>query len=123
MSDNVLDEFGEVLIQSVRDRTISNWDKMLNGQMKGLSAQQVMGKLEGFTEEQKEILKWIVPKIVDLSLHNFLAMFEEYDNINIEVVTNGNSGNIRKLSDGLAGELYTDDGWISRFSKERYEEI
>ena len=26
---------------------------------------------------------------------------------------------VRDLSDGLAGELYTDDGWISRFSSER----
>ena len=123
MSDNILDNFGEVLMRSVRDRTISNWDKILNGKMKGLSAQQVMEKTEEFSEEQKEILKWIIPKIVDVGLHNFLAMIEEYEDINVEVVTNGERGNIRELSDGLAGELYTEDGWISKFSKERYEEI
>jgi len=123
MSDKVLDKFGEVLIQSVRDRTISNCDKILNGQMKGITAQQVMEKLDGFSEEQKETLKWIVPKFVDIGLHNFLAMIEENENIRVEVVINGEVGNVRELSDGLAGELYTEDGWISRFSKERFEEI
>jgi len=123
MSDNVLDRFGEVLIQSVRDRTISNWDKILDGQMKGYSAQQVKKKIEGYSEEQKEILKWLVPKIVDTGLHNLLAMVEEHQNIKLKVTGNGENGNIGDLSDGLAGELYTEDGWISRFSKERYEEI
>lgn len=123
MSANNLDKFGELLMESVRDRTISNWDKILNGKMKGLSAQQVMEKIEGFSEEQKEILKWIIPKIVDVGLHNFLAMIEECENINVEVISNGGNSNIRELSDGLAGELYSEDGWIYRFSKERYEEI
>jgi hypothetical protein len=123
MINNVLDYFGETLMESVRDRTISNWDKILDGKMKGFSAQQVREKIEGFSEEQKEILKWMIPKIVDVGLHNFLAMVEECKNINVEVVSNGESGNIRELSDGLAGELYTEDGWISKFSKERYEEI
>nr|WP_092067147.1 hypothetical protein [Dendrosporobacter quercicolus]NSL49713.1 epimerase [Dendrosporobacter quercicolus DSM 1736]SDL50153.1 hypothetical protein SAMN04488502_10164 [Dendrosporobacter quercicolus] len=123
MSKSVLDKFGEVLVENVRDRTISNWDKILSGKMKGLSAQQVLEKIGGFNEEQKEALRWLVPKIVDVSLHNYLAMIEEYEDINVEVVNNGQSGNIRELSDGLAGELYTEDGWISRFSKERYEEI
>ena len=123
MINNVLDYFGETLMESVRDRTISNWDKILDGKKKGFSAQQVREKIEGFSEEQKEILKWMIPKIVDVGLHNFLAMVEECKNINVEVVSNGESGNIRELSDGLAGELYTEDGWISKFSKERYEEI
>jgi len=119
MSDKVLDKFGEVLMQSVRDRTISNCDKILNGQMKGITAQQVIEKLEGFSDEQIETLKWIIPQIVDESLHNFLFMIEECNNINVEVQINNETGNVRELSDGLAGELYTEDGWIFRFSKER----
>ena len=122
MSDNVLDKFGKVLMESVRDRTISNWDMILNGKMKGLSAQHVREKIVDFDEEKIEVLKWIIPKIVDVGLHNFLVMIED-NNINVEVVSNDKKGNIRELSDGLAGELYTEDGWISRFSKERYEEI
>lgn len=30
---------------------------------------------------------------------------------------------IKQISDGLECELYTEDGWIKRFSKERYDEI
>ena len=28
-----------------------------------------------------------------------------------------------KFSDGLSGELYTEDGWIMKYRQERYEEI
>lgn len=82
-----------------------------------------MEKMERYSEKQKEILKWLVPKMVDAGLYNLFAMIEEHHNLNVEVTSNGERGNIRHLSDGLAGELYTEDGWISRFSKERYEEI
>lgn len=46
-------------------------------------------------------------------------MFE--DNMEIEVRVENEC--ISEISDGLAGELYTEDGWIQKFSKQRHEEI
>lgn len=30
---------------------------------------------------------------------------------------------VREESDGLSGDLYTEDGWIQKYSSQRYEEI
>lgn len=123
MNENILDYFGKMLISSVRDETITSWDMILNGKMKGITAQQVREKMSNFNDEQIEVLRWLIPKITDSSLHNLLVMFEQNDEIKIEVYDGQKNNDIKQISDGLEGELYTDDGWIKRFSKERYDEI
>lgn len=119
MSENILDYFGNKLMQEVRDETISSLDMMIDDKMKGSTAQQIREKISTFNEEQLMTIKWLIPKITDLSLHNLLMMVEQNDDIKVMVGDN----DIKEDSDGLEGELYTEDGWISRFSKERYEEI
>lgn len=119
MSKNILDYFGSKLMKEVRDETISSLDMIIDGTMKGITAQQVREKISIFNEEQLIIIKWLIPKITDLSVHNLLMMIEQNDDIKVMVDDN----DIKEESDGLEGELYTEDGWISRFSKERYEEI
>lgn len=123
MHENILDYFGKMLMLDVRDRTIRNWDMILDGKMKGSAAQQVRDKLLNFNREQIEVLKWLIPQIVDLNLHNFLAMVEEHNEIKVEICDRETNNNINEISDGLAGELYTEDGWIKRFSQKRYDEI
>ena len=119
MSGNILDYFGNKLMKEVRDETISSLDMMVEGKMKSITAQQVREKIATFNEEQIMTIKWLIPKITDLSLHNLLTMIEQNDDIKVMVGEN----DIKEDSDGLEGELYTEDGWINRFSKERYEEI
>ena len=119
MSGNILDYFGRKLIKEVRDETICSLDMMIDGKMKGITAQQITEKISSFNEEQLTVIKWLIPKITDLGLYNLLTMVEQNDDIKIMVSNN----NIKENSDGLNGELYTEDGWITRFSKERYEEI
>lgn len=119
MKDNTLDLFGELLIKQVRDETISEWDMILNGKMKGVTAKEVKNRISSFNQEQLEVLKWIVPQIVDLNLHNLLFTIEESDELFVAI----DDKEIKEESDGLAGELYTEDGWIRRFSNERYDEI
>lgn len=112
---DILDDFGETLITDVRDTTIRNYIKMFDGTMKGLTAKQVRERLSDFDEEQMETVKWLLSKIVDTSLHNMMFMLEQ-NSENIEVLYKGQ--NINELSDGLCGELYSEDGWIEKFSKE-----
>lgn len=124
MKKKILDVFGELIMKHVRDETVSTWDRMLDGQMKGLTAQDVNKKVSSFSEEQLEIIKWMIPKIVDQGLHNLLVMFEESDELFLGLNReNGDKEDIKEESDGLSGELYTEDGWIKRFSKERYDEL
>ena len=66
----------------------------------------------------KQLINELIPQVVDLCLHNMLCMFEEHEDFVISI----DEENLNDLSDGLAGELYSADGWISRFSEQRYDE-
>ena len=114
--DNCLNEFGEVLIKEVRDRTIRLFDKKLQGVMKDKDSQLLFEQVNKLSEEQKLLINKIIPQIVDLSLHNMLCMFEEHNEFQIVI----DRENIAEISDGLSGELYTSDGWIEKFSEQRY---
>lgn len=114
-----LEVFGRILMNEVRDETISSLDMMISGEMQGVTAKAIREKLISFDKEQLEVLEWLLPKVVDLSLHNMLFMLEEHDNILVIV----DNEDIKSVSDGMPGELYTEDGWISRFSNERYQEL
>ena len=111
-----LNEFGEVLIKEVRDRTIRLFDKKVQGVMKDRDSQLLFEKVSKLSKEQQLLINEIIPQIVDLSLHNMLCIFEEHDEF--QIVIDGE--NIADISDGLSGELYTSDGWIEKFSEQRY---
>lgn len=114
--DNCLNEFGEVLIKEVRDRTIRLFDKKVKGMMKDKDSQFLFEQINKLSEEQQLLISKIIPQIVDLSLHNILCLFEEHDEF--QIIIDGE--NIANISDGLSGELYTSDGWIEKFSEQRY---
>lgn len=109
---NNLNDFGKILITETRDRAIKNMEKIIDGTMKGITAKLVQEKIVNFTEEQKEILKYLVTLTVDTTLDSFLWMVEEQDKIKIMY----DNTNIKEISDGLSGELYAENGWIEKFT-------
>jgi len=114
----VLDNFGKLLISHVRDRTISHYQQMAYGKRQGLHKQKIVS----LTDENKKLIEDIVFQTVDEAIFNLLNMFEEYEE-NVELICKDKEGNkydIEKISDGIMGELFTEDGWIAKFSK--YEE-
>lgn len=113
-----LENFGEVFVNEVRDNTIEIFEKMFDGRMKGLTAQTVQEKISLFNEQQKNTVLWILSKAVDQCMHNMLFMVEEHEEIDILY----DAENIAEKSDGLTGELYTEDGWIEKYSKKPYDE-
>lgn len=123
MNAIAMDMYGKALMSEVRDETISQIDRTIDGKMRDESSQLIKEKLSQFNSDQLETLKWLVPQIVDLSLHNLLTMIEQSEVVKIMVIDGKNNVDINQVSDGLAGELYTEDGWIARFSQERYVAI
>lgn len=112
--DKNLNLFGELLMKEVRDTSIQEMDKIIDGKMKGEIAEKIQSELTPL-EGNEEILKKIIPSIIDRTLDSLLFCIEE--NPEIELLYNGE--NLVDLSDGLSGELYSDDGWIKKYSKER----
>ncbi len=66
----ILDRFGKIIISEVRDRTISQFNMIIDGSMKGLTAKRVRNEISGFSEDELNILKGLIVDAVDYSLHN-----------------------------------------------------
>jgi hypothetical protein len=113
-----LDVFGELLMKGVRDEAIDDWERILNGLMKDEES-KLIHKL--ITESnQFDLVAKLIPKIVDTTLHHLLWTLEQAESIDININYEGNYvKSIKNISDGLAGELYTEDGWIHRFSDKK----
>lgn len=109
---NNLCEFGKILVTKTRDMTINNMKKRIEGTIKGDISQEFREKLKVFTEEQKQALEYVIFQTVDSTLHNFLSMVEENDKIDL----NYNGDNLKEISDGLCGELYSETGWIEKYT-------
>jgi hypothetical protein len=114
-----LDKFGQLLMKRVRDQTIFEWDMIIDGRAKGVTAKHVHEMLSSFDAQQLEVLHRLVPDIVDTTLHHLLWTLEQEKSVDVAVHTaEGVVPSLREVSDGLAGELYD---WIPRFSQQRYE--
>ncbi|CAM4503942.1 hypothetical protein FHS16_004556 [Paenibacillus endophyticus] len=119
MSREQMDFLGQVLMSGVRDQSISFWDKLIEGKMRGSMSKKIS---ESYSTEQLEILTDIISQVVDTTLHNLLWTIEQEDQIHLKVQLDEDAIDIKEASDGLAGELYTEDGWIIKYSEKRYIE-
>jgi hypothetical protein len=121
-SNQLLDIFGQFLMEKVRDETIEHWEKVTKGSMNDTESKEIFKSLSTFTPEQStpeqmKLIRSLLPGIVDTTLHYLLWSMEENENINWVVEFKESEVNIAEISDGLAGELYYEDGWKHRFSK------
>jgi hypothetical protein len=118
-----LERFATLLMRSIRDEAIHEWDMIVDGRMGGTSAPRIRERLGSFAPAQLELLKWVIPQIVDTTLHHLLWTLEENEWLDIAVRTDdGTVTGVRDVFYG-PGSLYTSEGWISRYSQERYEEL
>jgi len=120
MSKEILEYFGKILMTEVRDRTIDQWEGNIEGRMKSKHSQEIFQKLQQLNIEEREYLKQLFSEVVDTTLHYLLTMIEENEKIEMNISNDSRKSiNIKQISDGLAGELYTEDGWIHSFSNKR----
>jgi len=120
---NNLDTFGELLMTQVRDTTIRRFEKILSGQLNSEHALKLTEKLSSFSVDEKNIIKELVIASVDSTIHNFLWTVEENDELLVLYGTEETGiDNLKEVSDGLCGEVYSEEGWIKKYShyKENY---
>jgi hypothetical protein len=118
MSNTLLDRFGELLMTRVRDKAIGDWERIIGGHMKGSRGELVRQQMSSLTPEQTRTLLSLIPQIVDTTLHHLLWTVEQEQSV--DIVSKDDAGvfrSVREVSDGLSGELYSDRGWIARFSR------
>ncbi|MCG8710683.1 hypothetical protein JHU04_003982 [Brenneria sp. 4F2] len=109
----ILDDFGSSVMRMVRDRSLNDFERIQSGTLKSQTALALHHLLSEFDEKQKKAIKTLIIESIDRTIFNFLFMFEEDEDKKILA----SDVNINQISDGLAGELFTEDGWINRFSQ------
>ena len=116
-----LSDFGELFIENVRDNSLFVFEGILSGHMKGVESKNLCEKLNGLSAQELALIKQIAYKMVDLTIHNTMFFFEQ--GIDGWKISNSekNVDDLTSISDGLAGELYTEDGWIEKYSKYKLE--
>lgn len=123
MSKAALDKFGMLLMDRVRDIAIRETDAGIRGKSKAQISRQIFREILGNAgPETRDALLKATPIIVDTVLHYVLWMFEDEPALKISFESSGeNVPDINAISDGLSGEIFGQDGWIVRFSKQRYD--
>ncbi len=112
-----LDTFGKFLVHNLRDKGISHGEGLIAGRWKAPALQNIQSGLSSLTVDQKEAVRKAIISAMDSGVHDFLFALQEqadFDNT-IQILVNGK--NVVKLSDGIHGESFSDDGWNAKFSK------
>ena len=117
MDNNVLDKFGKIFIDEVRDYVLTTFKWTFGNNMSKLPEKELKNEISKFNDHDKELIMRIIADAVDSSMHKMLFMFEEHSE---DMKLLYNSVDLVEESDGLCGELFV-DGWIDKYSK--YDEI
>lgn len=117
-----LEKFGKFFVQSVRDKSLENLHSMLDGRWKAPNLQPLQDKVSSLSPELRVLLCEFTEHLLTNAMHDLLFALQESHDCNggIEIMVDGKS--IAKLSDGLHGEIFGEDGWIVRYSKYPSEE-
>jgi hypothetical protein len=113
----VLDEFGQLLMAQVRDQTLADLQRVVSGKMADESSRNLFDEFKKLNPESCEFVKKLLVVTVDAAIARFLYFLDDFQ---IEVrfrTSEGEQHDVRAISDGLHGEIWTEDGWIKRFSK------
>ncbi|MEM7147258.1 MAG: hypothetical protein AAF591_19235 [Verrucomicrobiota bacterium] len=114
---NALDHFGEFLMVSMRDAAIDAFDGIAMEENKAPALQSLQSDLRTLSDSQIDLVRRAFITAIDSGLHDFLFSLHEQASVNARIQISVDGQDVVQLSDGIQGEMFTDDGWIARFSK------
>ncbi|MDR2441567.1 MAG: hypothetical protein LBE12_19570 [Planctomycetaceae bacterium] len=118
-------KFGKIFIEHVRDSTFKEIHNMSLGTLKDEKNEKLASAFSKLSEKDRESIKELSAYAVDTTIANILYLFDQHcldlsklNNFVIQLIysENGEYFDINDRSDGLVGELHTEDGWIAQFS-------
>ena len=114
----VLNQFGELLVHFVRDRVVEDYLKTQAGKIRSESGIALYEKLSTLDPDNLSIVQNVVLDTIDSTLDYFLWMIEQYEEYDLIRYIDDEKTfvSLRDISDGLSGELHTEEGWIEEFS-------
>jgi hypothetical protein len=111
-----------LLIES-RDHAILQWDQILEGKRKYPPWERLLDRLSHLDERTSEVLKAALPHMIDTFMYCLLDLLDGSKTVHVSVdLENRTITNLARASWGLAAEPTGNDGWLARFSKQRFED-
>ncbi len=112
-----LDFFGEFVIRNLRDAAIGHFERLAQGEIKAPALLRLQRELADLSEEQRSLVRRCVLDSIDSGIHDFLFKIQEQVDFENRLGISVDSQDVISQSDGLHGELFTEDGWFARFSE------
>lgn len=119
--DESLDKFGNLIVENLRDKQIDWFRGLIQGKWRSQESKELHDKLSKLTQEEKQVVADVLEKVLEKSMHDFLFAVQESNDIDSGLKVFMDGENVAELSDDLHGEIFTEDGWIERFS--RYKSV
>jgi hypothetical protein len=117
-----LDVFGKMLIDA-RDSTIKDWDSIIDGKREYAPWQRALTKFPELSGDARQLLQASLPHVVDTFMYWILSNLEANPSVRVSVEFDGRAvDNLALMSWGLPAEPTGDDGWLARFSRQRFEQ-
>ncbi|GGI17779.1 hypothetical protein [Gottfriedia solisilvae] len=115
----ILDFFGKLVIENVRDRDLSISMEIANGTTVNPIKKEQYKALSTLNEEQKEAVCDLLSETITSTIFNFLDMIEvNNEKMKLLVCIDGIDHDLCKISEKMGSEIAFDDedGWIQKFS-------
>jgi hypothetical protein len=112
-----LNSFGKVLIERARDETIEKWFTVLDGFAKAPDYVALFETYSKLDKDARTFVRSIVAQVVDSTLFNTLVMLEGERKLDLIWLDGVDAFHLREESDGLGGELFSEEGWIALNSR------
>jgi hypothetical protein len=112
-----LDKFGEFYVRNLCDKMLQDIDMLLSGSWKAPAVLNLQNKLAELPEDSRDLIREVAEHMVVTGMHDFLFALQEQadDDGSIRLTVDGVE--VAKESDGMHGEIFSDEGWIARFSQ------
>ena len=116
----ILDLFGECLIENVRDGALRYSMDIAKLQTINPIKLKQYSVFSSLSEEQQDAICDLLSETITHTIYRFLEMFEDHSSkMKIIIINNQIEYNMAAISEKMGSEIacYEDDGWIQKFSE------
>lgn len=117
-NNEILDEFGKLVVNEVVDRIYRGIEEEIFTGFKNPTMKIYGTIFKKLDTSDKELLKKYIVMNNHSIIFDFLRIFEENEQFKIIYQENGKQVNLVEISEMLKAEPIIENGWIARFSKE-----
>lgn len=120
----LLNQFGQLVVQYVRDALISGTDQALAGKRRDIYSKHLHFCVQALSPECQSFIQEFIPNIVDATIGVFLQLVDLEETIQLKIrQADGAYINLLELTDSLEGEYRSSEGWAASFTNERADNI